>query len=102
MRRRIWPRGLTVAIVDRALAGYELPITPVMYSYQRIIDKDSMYNTPPCWNIYILGLVLAWLEQQGGVEGMQRLKRARARRCTIFSTTAHSFTPAHSRARART
>ena len=55
-----------------------------MYSYQRMIDKDSMYNTPPCWNIYILGLVLAWLEQQGGVEGMQRLKHARAAKVYDF------------------
>ena len=68
----------------RALAGHELPVTPVMYSYQRMIDKDSMYNTPPCWNIYILGLVLAWLEQQGGVEGMQRLKHARAAKVYDF------------------
>ena len=77
-QKNMAPAGLTVAIVDRSLAGHELPITPVMYSYQRMIDKDSMYNTPPCWNIYILGLVLAWLERQGGVEGIQRLKHARA------------------------
>lgn len=83
-QKNMAPAGLTVAIVDRALAGHELPITPVMYSYQRMIDKDSMYNTPPCWNIYILGLVLAWLEQQGGVEGMQRLKHARAAKVYDF------------------
>ena len=83
-QKNMAPAGLTVAIVDRALAGHELPVTPVMYSYQRMIDKDSMYNTPPCWNIYILGLVLAWLEQQGGVEGMQRLKRARAAKVYDF------------------
>ena len=83
-QKNMAPAGLTVAIVDRALAGHELPITPVMYSYQRMIDKDSMYNTPPCWNIYILGLVLAWLEKQGGVEGMQRLKRARAAKVYDF------------------
>ena len=83
-QKNMAPAGLTVAIVDRSLAGHELPITPVMYSYQRMIDKDSMYNTPPCWNIYILGLVLAWLEQQGGVEGIQRLKHARAAKVYDF------------------
>ena len=83
-QKNMAPAGLTVAIVDRALAGHELPVTPVMYSYQRMIDKDSMYNTPPCWNIYILGLVLAWLERQGGVEGMQRLKHARAAKVYDF------------------
>ena len=83
-QKNMAPAGLTVAIVDRSLAGHELPITPVMYSYQRMIDKDSMYNTPPCWCIYILGLVLAWLERQGGVEGMQQLKHARAAKVYDF------------------
>ena len=87
------PAGLTVAIVDRSLAGHELPITPVMYSYQRMIDKDSMYNTPPCWCIYILGLVLAWLERQGGVEGMQQLKHARAAKVYDFLDNSALFHP---------
>ena len=49
-----------------------------MLSYQRMVDKDSMYNTPPCWNIYMLGLVLDWLAGQGGVEGMEKIKKQRA------------------------
>ena len=78
-QKNMAPAGLTVAIVDRSLAGHELPITPVMYSYQRMIDKDSMYNTPPCYNIYMLGLVLDWLEKQGGVAGMEKRKSAKAK-----------------------
>ena len=50
-----------------------------MMSYQRMIDKDSMYNTPPCYNIYMLGLVLDWLEKQGGVAGMEKRKSAKAK-----------------------
>lgn len=92
-QKNMAPAGLTVAIVDRSLAGHELPITPVMYSYQRMIDKDSMYNTPPCWCIYILGLVLAWLERQGGVEGMQQLKHARAAKVYDFLDNSALFHP---------
>ncbi len=77
-QKNMAPAGLTVVIVDKALAGHERPITPLMMSYQRMIDKDSMYNTPPCYNIYLLGLVLDWLKEQGGVEGMERIKRERA------------------------
>ena len=77
-QKNMAPAGLTVAIVDRSLAGHELPITPVMYSYQRMIDKDSMYNTPPCWCIYMLGLVLDWLEEQGGIPGMEAIKHKKA------------------------
>ena len=77
-QKNMAPAGLTVVILRRDLAGHELPITPLMLSYQRMIDKDSMYNTPPCWCIYILGLVLDWVEEQGGVEAMEANRRKRA------------------------
>ena len=77
-QKNMAPAGLTVVIIDKTLAGRERPITPLMLSYQRMIDKDSMYNTPPCYNIYLLSLVLDWLEKQGGVAGMETIKRQRA------------------------
>ena len=49
-----------------------------MMNYKTMIDKDSMYNTPPCWCIYMLGLVLDWLEGQGGVQGMEAIKHGKA------------------------
>ena len=79
-QKNMAPAGLTVVIVDKALAGKELPYTPQIMSYQTLIESDSMLNTPPCWCIYMLGLVLEWLEGQGGVEGMEQIKRERARR----------------------
>ena len=79
-QKNMAPAGLTVVIVDRRLAGHERAQTPLMLSYQRMIDKDSMFNTPPCWCIYMLGLVLDWLFEQGGVQGMEQLKRERARK----------------------
>ena len=79
-QKNMAPAGLTVVVVDRRLAGRELPITPEIMSYQTMIDKDSMLNTPPCWCIYMLSLVLDWLKEQGGVEGMEQLKKARAKR----------------------
>ncbi|MBR1457729.1 MAG: 3-phosphoserine/phosphohydroxythreonine transaminase [Oscillospiraceae bacterium] len=79
-QKNMAPAGLTVLIVDRALAGRELPYTPQVMSYRTMIEADSMLNTPPCWCIYMLGLVLDWLETQGGVAGMEQLKRERARR----------------------
>ncbi len=50
-----------------------------MMSYKTKIEADSMYNTPPCWCIYILGLVLDWLEELGGVSGMQAIKGKKAK-----------------------
>ena len=77
-QKNMAPAGLTVVIIREDLAGHELPYTPLMMNYKTMIDKDSMYNTPPCWCIYMLGLVLEWLDSKGGVEGMEKIKHAKA------------------------
>jgi len=77
-QKNMAPAGVTVVIIRRDLAGHEMPITPLMMNYQTMIDKDSMYNTPPCYNIYMLGLVLKWLEKQGGVTAMSELRREKS------------------------
>ena len=78
-QKNMAPAGLTVVIIDKKLAGRELPFTPQIMSYRTMIDADSLLNTPPCWCIYMLGLVLDWLKEQGGVEGMEEIKKARAK-----------------------
>ena len=77
-QKNMAPAGLTVVIIREDLAGHELPYTPVMMNYKTMIDKDSMYNTPPCWCIYMLGLNLDWVEENGGVSGMNKLKQQRS------------------------
>lgn len=77
-QKNMAPAGLTVVILKKELAGRHLPITPLMLTYETLVAKDSMYNTPPCWCIYMLGLVLDWLEEQGGVAGMEAVKRGKA------------------------
>ncbi len=77
-QKNMAPAGLTVVILDKALAGREAPYTPLMLSYKTMIEKDSMYNTPPCWCIYMLGLTLDWLESQGGVAGVEAIKHEKA------------------------
>ncbi len=78
-QKNMAPAGLTVVIVRKDLAGYEMPMTPVMLNYAAQIKGDSMHNTPPAYNIYILGLVLDWLISLGGVEGMQQIKSKKAK-----------------------
>ena len=77
-QKNIAPAGLTIVIVDKRLAGRELAITPQTMCYAGMIEKDSMLNTPPCWCIYILGLVLDWIGEQGGLEEMARRKKERS------------------------
>ena len=78
-QKNMAPAGLTVVIVDKRLAGREMPYTPQIMSYETMIRHDSLLNTPPCWCIYMLSLVLDWLQDQGGVEGMEQQKQARAK-----------------------
>ena len=78
-QKNMAPAGLTVVIIKEELAGKHLmPYAPIMMDYQLMIEKDSMYNTPPCWDIYMLGLNLDWVEEQGGVAGMEKLRELRA------------------------
>ncbi len=78
VQKNMAPAGMAVVIVDKSLAGKELPYTPLMLSYKTMIDKDSMYNTPPCYTIYMLGLVLKWVDANGGLEGMEMLRGIRS------------------------
>ena len=78
VQKNMAPAGVAVIIIDKELAGNEHPLTPKILSYQLMIESDSMNNTPPTYTIYILGLVLKWLEKQGGVKAMEKLKHERA------------------------
>ncbi len=78
-QKNMAPAGVTVVIIRKDLAGHELPITPVMLNYATMIKGDSMHNTPPAYNIYILGLVLDWLIDLGGVEGMEKIKSKKSK-----------------------
>jgi phosphoserine aminotransferase len=73
------PAGMAAVIIDRDLLDSQLPYTPKIMSYRAMADADSMLNTPPCYTIYMLGLTLKWLEEQGGVEGMAQIKSAKAK-----------------------
>ena len=92
-QKNMAPAGVTVVILDKSLAGHAHPLTPKMLDYDLMIRKDSMYNTPPCWCIYMLGLTLDWLESQGGVAGMERIKSARAGKLYAYLDESRLFQP---------
>ena len=78
VQKNMAPAGMAVVIIRKDLAGKELPFTPLMLTYKTMIEKDSMFNTPPCYTIYMLGLVLKWVDQQGGLDGMEKLRALRS------------------------
>jgi phosphoserine aminotransferase len=79
VQKNMAPAGMAVVIIDKSLIGGQLPITPRIMSYSETAKADSMLNTPPCYTIYVLGLVLDWLREQGGVPGIERAKAAKAK-----------------------
>ena len=71
-QKNMAPAGLTVVIVREDLIGNARPDTPSMLDYKLMADNDSMYNTPPCYAIYVAGLVYEWLlNDVGGLENMK-------------------------------
>lgn len=81
-QKNMAPAGLTVVVMRDDLELQHPEFQPIMMDYQTMIEKDSMYNTPPCWPIYVLGLNLKWVKANGGVEGMK--KRAEERAALIY------------------
>lgn len=73
-QKNLAPAGVTLVIIrDDLITDSPRAGTPTMLTYKTHADAGSMYNTPPCYIIYVLDKVLHWIEKNGGAEGM--LKR---------------------------
>lgn len=72
-QKNIGCAGVTLVIIREDLVGHALPVTPVIFDYKIQVGNNSLYNTAPTYNIYILGLVLQWLKNNGGAEKMEEL-----------------------------
>jgi phosphoserine aminotransferase len=77
-QKNLGPAGTTVVIIREDLIGHAPAWTPALLRYDIHAAEGSMYNTPPCYGIYIIGLVLEWLKELGGVEAMGKLNREKA------------------------
>ncbi len=80
-QKNLAPAGVTLVIIREDLICEPeacLPGTPTMLCYKTHADNDSMYNTPPCYTIYVLGKVLHWIEKNGGAAGINKLNVAKA------------------------
>ncbi len=78
-QKNVAPAGLTIVIIREDLLGNAMDITPTMFNYVTHTENGSMFNTPPCYNIYICKLVLEWIRDMGGIEAMQKVNEEKAR-----------------------
>ena len=77
-QKNLGPAGTTLVVVREDLIGKAPAWTPAMLRYDIHAGEGSMYNTPPCYGIYVIGLVLEWIKTQGGVEAIAKLNKEKA------------------------
>ncbi|MBI4869930.1 MAG: 3-phosphoserine/phosphohydroxythreonine transaminase [Candidatus Wallbacteria bacterium] len=95
------PAGVTVVIVRKDLLGRAPASTPVMLDYAAMAKAGSLHNTPPCFSIYVVGLVLEWLVGLGGLEAVARRNREKAKLLYDAIDSSGGFYRGHSRPECR-
>ena len=78
-QKNVAPAGLTVVIVREDLLGRARKDIPTVMDWQTVVENDSMYNTPPCWSIYMCKLVLEWIENLGGLPALKERNEHKAK-----------------------
>ncbi len=79
VQKNVGPAGMVIAIIREDLITEDvLPGTPTMMRYKTHADAGSLYNTPPCYTIYICGKVFKWLLNNGGLEAMKQRNEEKA------------------------
>ena len=78
-QKNMGPAGVTVVIIREDLIGEPMDITPTMFKYKIHAENKSLYNTPPCYGIYMCKLMFEWLKDEiGGLEKMKKLNEEKA------------------------
>ena len=78
-QKNMGPAGVTMVVVREDLIERVKEDVPTMMKYKTHADKNSMFNTPPCFSIYISKLVLEWLKNNGGIKWIEERNRKKAK-----------------------
>ena len=78
-QKNVAPAGVTIVIIRKDLIGNAMDITPTMLKYDTHSENGSMFNTPPCYTIYIAGLTFKGIKKMGGLEAMKELNEKKAK-----------------------
>lgn len=89
------PAGATIVIIRKDLYEREKDNIPTMLRYSTHGKENSLYNTPPVFSIYMIGLNLKWLKSQGGVEGIQKLNEKKAKLIYDVIDNSNGYYKAH-------
>ena len=80
VQKNVGPSGVQIVIVreDLIADGPAFKQTPTMMNWKIQADNDSLYNTPPCYGIYVCGKVFKWIKKMGGLEAMKKHNEKKA------------------------
>lgn len=94
-QKNLGPSGVTVVVIRKDLVAAAPKELPTMLQYRTHADENSLYNTPPTFGIFVLGLMLKWIKEQGGLSAIANKNQRRANklydyldRSTVFKATA--------------
>ncbi len=79
-QKNLGPAGVTLVIIRKDLAERVRDSVPLMYRYKTHIADNSLYNTPPCFSIYMVMLVTRWLKEKGGLSAMAEINERKAKK----------------------
>ena len=80
VQKNIGPAGVVIVVIREDLITDDvLPGTPTIMKYKTQADADSLYNTPPCYVIYICGKVFKWIQKMGGLDAMKQINEEKAK-----------------------
>ncbi len=92
VQKNVGPAGVVIVIIREDLITDDvLPGTPTMLKYKTQADAGSLYNTPPCYGIYICGKVFKWLKAKGGLAAMKEHNEKKAKLLYDFLDSSKLF-----------
>ncbi|XP_038625691.1 phosphoserine aminotransferase isoform X2 [Tachyglossus aculeatus] len=77
-QKNVGSAGVTVVIIREDLLGFALKECPSVLDYKVQVGNSSLYNTPPCFSIYVMSLVLEWIKNSGGATAMEKLSKSKS------------------------
>ena len=90
-QKNVGPAGVTIVIVREDLIGFAGAEVPTYLDYKIHADNGSMYNTPPCFSIYVAGEVFKYLKSIGGIAEMERRNKEKAQMLYDFIDSSRLF-----------
>jgi phosphoserine aminotransferase len=79
LQKNLGPSGTAIVVIREDLLGHASPETPVLLNYEQCAKDNSLTNTANTFAIYVTGLVLEWLQEQGGVAAIEQINEQKAK-----------------------